>query len=184
MATTTLLTSEQYLALPDQFDESGNRIKDELIRGEIVKVPPASRVHDLIKNRINRRLILYLESRPDLKFESLVEIGTGISRLDVFVPDVSVIHRDRLGGKSRIFQGSPDLAIEFVSPSDTAKHLKRKVDVYLQGGSKSVWVVYPDAKSVLVYSGDPMREYKGDQKIEDPLLPGFSASVASFFDLT
>ena len=48
-------------------------------------------------------------------------------------------------------------------PDDTAKHLKRKVDAYLQGGSKSVWVVFPDAKSVEVYSGDSMREFKADQ---------------------
>ena len=184
MATTTLLTSEQYLAMPDEFDQSGNRIKDELIGGEIVKVPPPSRVHDLIKNQINRLLLRYLDTKPDLKLESLVEIGTGISRLDVFVPDVSVISRDRLGGESRIFQGSPDLAIEIVSPFDTAKHLKRKVDVYLEGGSKSVWVVYPDAKSVTLYAGDSVREFKADQNIEDPILPGFSASVASFFELT
>src|ERR1700686_3615264 len=171
MATTTILTCEQYLAMPDQFDHSGNRIKDELIGGEIVKVPPASRVHDLIKNQINQLLIFYLHDRPGLNFKSLVEIGTRISRLGVFVPDVSVIARDRLGGEGRISQGSPDLAIEIVSPFDTATHLKRKVDAYLQGGSKSVWVVYPDAKSVAIYSGDFMREFKGDQNIEDSLLP-------------
>jgi Uma2 family endonuclease len=184
MATTTLLTSEQYLAMPDEFDQSGNRIKDELIGGEIVKMAPPSRVHDLIKNRINQLLILYLHARPDLRLVSLVEIGTEISKRDVFVPDVSVIRRDRLSGGGRIFQGAPDLAIEIVSPSDTARHVKRKVDAYLEGGSKSVWVVYPDAKSVAIYSGDSMRESKGDQKIEDPLLPGFSVPVASFFDLT
>ena len=184
MAATTLLTSEQYLALPDQFDQNGNRIKDELIGGEIVKVPPPSRIHGLIKNQIDQLLIFYLHDRPGLNFKSLVEIGTGISRLDVFVPDVSVIGRDRLGGEGRIFQGSPDLAIEIVSPYDTAKDLKRKVDAYLQGGSKSVWVVYPDAKSVAIYSGDSMREFKGDQNIEDSLLPGFSVPVASFFELT
>jgi Uma2 family endonuclease len=183
MATTTLLTSEQYLAMPDEFDQSGNRIKDELIGGEIVRMPPPSRVHDLIKNQINRLLLRYLDTRLDLKLESLVEIGTGISRLDVFVPDVSIIRRDRLSGEGRIFQGAPDLAIEIVSPSDTARHVKRKVDAYLEGGSKSVWVVYPDAKSVAIYSGDSMREFKSDQNIEDPLLPGFAAPVASFFEL-
>jgi hypothetical protein len=35
MPATALLTSEQYLALPDQYDNGGNRIKDELIAGEI-----------------------------------------------------------------------------------------------------------------------------------------------------
>ncbi len=48
----------------------------------------------------------------------------------------------------------------------------------------TVWVVYPDSRSVMVYSGDTVRELKADQKIEDPLLPGFSAPVSSFFDLT
>jgi len=183
MAATTLLTSEQYLAMPDEFDQSGNRIKDELIGGEIVKVPLPSRIHDLIKNQINQLLIFYLHDRPELNFKSLVEIGTGISKLDVFVPDVSLIARDRLGGEDRIFQGAPDLAIEIVSPSDTARHVKRKVDAYLEGGSKSFWVVYPDAKSVEVHSIGSTREFKSDQKIEDLLLPGFSAPVASFFEL-
>jgi len=38
MPATALVTSEQYLALPDQFDQNGNRIKDELIGGEIVQM--------------------------------------------------------------------------------------------------------------------------------------------------
>lgn len=184
MATTTLVTSEQYLAMPDEFDPSGNRIKDELIGGEIVRVAQPSRVNDLIKNAINELLISYLRSRPDLGLRSLVEIGTGISDLDVFVPDVSLIRRERLQKEGRIFLGSPDIAIEIVSPSDTAKHLKRKVDAYLQGGAKSVWVVYPDSKSVQVHSGDSTREFKADQKIQNPLLPGFSAPVDSSFEIS
>ena len=31
MVTTSLLTSEHYLAMPEEFDQSGNRIKDELL---------------------------------------------------------------------------------------------------------------------------------------------------------
>jgi Uma2 family endonuclease len=76
------------------------------------------------------------------------------------------------------------LAIEVVSPEDTAKHLKSNVDAYLAGGSQSVWVVYPDAKSVMVHSKDFVRELKADQKIDDPLLPGFSSPVSTFFELT
>ena len=64
MAATTLLTSDQFLALPEEFDQHGNRIKDELIGGEIVKMPPASLTHDLIKNRINELLIRYLDANP------------------------------------------------------------------------------------------------------------------------
>ncbi|HTC32729.1 MAG TPA: Uma2 family endonuclease [Bryobacteraceae bacterium] len=184
MAATTLLTSDQFLAMPEEFDQHGNRIKDELIGGEVVKMPPASLVHDLIKNRIHELLIEYLHANPELGLKSLVEIGTQVSNADAFIPDVSVVKRSRLPGAARVFQGSPDLAIEVVSPSDTAKHLERKVDAYLQGGAKSVWVVFPEARSVRVHALDSVQKFKADQSIEDPLLPGFSNPVASFFELT
>ena len=184
MAATTLLTSDQFLAMPEEFDQHGNRIKDELIGGEIVKMPPASLAHDLIKNRINRLLIRYLDANPTMGLESLVEIGARVGQHDAFIPDVSVVSRHRLAKEGRIFQGAPDLAIEVVSPSDTLKHLKRKVHGYLAGGSKSVWVVYPEARSVMVHAADSVHELKGDQSITDPLLPGFSAPVAAFFELT
>jgi Uma2 family endonuclease len=61
--------------------------------------------------------------------------------------------------------------------------LKAKVDTYLQGGANAVWVVFPESRSVTIYSGDAVRELKGDQMIDDPLLPGFSTPVSSFFDL-
>src|SRR5580698_8857878 len=183
MAATTLLTSDQFLAMPEEFDQYGNRIKDELIGGEVVKMPPASLLHDLIKNRINELLIKYLGANPQVDFKSLVEIGTQVSNADAFIPGISVLKRGRLSGATRVFQGAPDLAIEVVSPSDTAKHLKRKVDAYLEAGSKSVWIVYPEARSVMIHTRDSVRELKADQLIEDPLLPGFSTPVAAFFEL-
>src|SRR5579864_4869398 len=104
MPATALLTSEQYLALPDEFDRNGNRIKDELIAGEIVRMPPASRIHDRIKNRINRILVRYLDAHPKVRLDTLVEIGTEVSKQDVFVPDVSVMSLQRLSGDERVFQ--------------------------------------------------------------------------------
>jgi len=184
MPATALLTSEQYLALPDEFDKSGNRVKDELIGGEVVRMPPASRIHDLIKNRINRILIRYIDANPQLRVDTLVEIGAEVSKVDVFIPDVSVVSKRRLSAKDRILHGAPEIAIEVASPTDTAKHLKSKVDAYLAGGSQTVWVVYPDAKSVMVHTYNSVRELKANQKIEDPLLPGFSTPVSAFFKLT
>jgi Uma2 family endonuclease len=184
MAATTLLTSDQFLALPEELDQHGNRIKDELIGGEVVKMPPASLPHDLIKNEINELLIGYLRANPHLGLKTLVETGAQVSNLDAFIPDVSVVTRGRLIGEARIFQGAPEIAIEVVSPSDTAKHLKRKVDAYLEGGARSVWVVYPDARSVMVHAADSVRELKANLAIQDPLLPGFSAPVAAFFELS
>ena len=49
MAATTLLTSDQFLALPEEFDQHGNRINDELINGEVVTMPHAAQRHDIIE---------------------------------------------------------------------------------------------------------------------------------------
>jgi len=184
MATTTLVTSEQYLAMPDEFDPSGNRVRQELIGGEIINVPPASQLHARININIIQTLLAYFAANPQLGLQVFAEAAFLVTGCDTLVPDTSVVARSRLSPEQHQYiQGAPELAIEVVSPNDRAKHLKRKVDAYLQGGSKSVWVVYPDAKSVEVHSADSMREFKANQTIEDPLLPGFSAPVASFFEL-
>jgi Uma2 family endonuclease len=182
MPATALLTSDQYLSLPEELDQNGNRIKDELIGGEVVKMPPPSHRHDRIKNRIKRLLDRHLDRNPHLAMESLVEMGAEVTKRDVFVPDVSLVKLDRCSEEERIFRGAPDLAVEVVSPSDTTKRLKAKVDTYLEGGANTVWVVFPESCSLRIYSGDSIRELKGDQTIEDPVLPGFSTPVSAFFE--
>ncbi len=184
MAATTLLTSDQFLALPEEFDPNGNRIKDELIGGEVVRMPPASLIHDLIKNQIHELLLDYFRANSALGLRSLIEIGAQISNLDAFIPDVSVVKRSSLPGETRIYRGAPEVAVEVVSPTDTAKHIERKVDAYLQGGAKSVWIVFPEARSVTVHTPGSVRKFKQHESITDPFLPGFSSPVSAFFDLT
>src|ERR1700722_5734372 len=128
MAATPLLTSDQFLAMPEEFDQHGNRIKDELIGGEVVKMAFPSLPHDLAKNRINRLLRRYLDMHSELDLLSLVEIGVLVSNSDTFAPDVCVVSRGRLKDVGRIFQGAPDLAIEAASPTAPDTHTKRTSD--------------------------------------------------------
>ncbi len=183
MPATALVTSEQYLALPGQFDQNGNRIKDELIGGEIVRMPPASHQHDRLKNRISRMLQAFLEQNEALGLEANAEIGSRVSNFDTFIPEVSVIRTSRFSDEERIVQGPPDIAIEIVSPSDTVSRLKAKIDAYLANGSHSVWVFFPESQSAVVHRPGLMHELKADEHIEDPLLPDFSVPVSAFFRL-
>src|SRR5271166_796681 len=167
MPATALLTSEQYLALPDEFDKSGNRVKDELIGGEVVKVPQPSQLHNLIKINIIGALVQYERTNRKLAIKVLAEMAFIVTRHDTFVPDASVILKNRLDPKKhKYITGAPELAIEVVSPTDTATHLKSKVDTYLANGSHSVSVVFPESRSVMVHTADSVRELKADQKIE------------------
>jgi len=185
MSVTAVLTSDQFSALPDQFDKNGNRIRQELISGELVEMPPSFELHNVVKGNIVEVLITFVLAHPELGLKVISEMAFVVTRNDTFVPDASVICKACLSPrKQKYTPGAPEFAIEVVSPSDKATHLESKVDIYLQGGSKTVWVVSPDSRSVVIYSGDSSYELKSDQVIGDALLPGFSAPVSRFFDLT
>jgi Uma2 family endonuclease len=180
MATATLVTSAEFQARPDEFDPSGNRIKEELIGGEIVKMASASKHHDWRKNRIARVLSRYLDTAPQLGLDVFIELAFDVSDHDTLVPDVAVLRTERLAGPDRIVKGAPEIAIEVISPTDTASGIRRKVKAYLENGAHSVWIFYDDG-SVMLHNGSQGRVLEGEQLLEDPLLPGFSAPVSAFF---
>ena len=80
--------------------------------------------------------------------------------------------------------GSPDIAVEVVSPSNTAAEMERKVAEYLAAGSQRVWVAHPSIRSVTVHRADGATiTYTGDDAITDEeLLPGFSLPLSEIFD--
>jgi Uma2 family endonuclease len=185
MAATTLLTSDQFLAMPEELDQNGNALHRELINGEVVTMPHAATRHGIICSNVLEALIIYLRGNRGLGLKALPDSQFIVSGNDIFIPDVSVLAISRLNPSERKYvSGAPELAVEVVSPSESAAHLRIKTDAYLSNGSRSVWIVFPEVRSVMVYTLDSVRELKGDQPIADPLLPGFSTPVAAFFELT
>jgi Uma2 family endonuclease len=180
MATATLLTSAEFLARLDEFDKNGNRIKEELIGGEIVQMPLASKRHNTIKNWIGRILFRYLDANPGQALTAQIEAGFVVTQHDSFAPDVAVFRTERLAEEGRLITGAPEIAIEVVSPTDTAIGIRRKIRAYLENGSLSVWIFYDDG-SIAVHTSSQVRELSGEQKLEDPFLPGFSVSASAFF---
>jgi hypothetical protein len=75
-----LITTEQFLALPDEYDQCGNRIKQELIAGKIVSVELQPASHDLTKNRIGTAIVRFLASRRDVDFRALMEVAFAVRR--------------------------------------------------------------------------------------------------------
>ena len=97
-------------------------------------------------------------------------------------PDVAFVRQERLetADLDGWFEGAPDLAVEIVSPSDSAEELLRKIAQYLRGGSRAVLAVYPSARQILVHRpGGSIRLLGEDDALELPeLFPGWSAPVA------
>ena len=188
----TLLTAEEFFRL-----YGGRDGKAELVRGIVVTpgavseeygvdMAPVSKEHGEVAGNISGNFYIY--SRQSGVGRVGVEIGYLVS-LDpdtVRAPDISFTLGLRGEGRAErpgFVPGAPDIAIEVVSPGDTAAELEQKVGEYLAAGSRRVWVVYPSSRRVMVYRTDgTAMSYSDDAAIEDPeLLPGFSLPLAEIF---
>lgn len=78
----------------------------------------------------------------------------------------------------------PDLAVEVVSPTNTAESVLSKVLEYFEAGVRLVWVIYPNQHLVQVYESPTLIRVlrHGDQLDGGPILPGFQLSLATLFE--
>lgn len=73
---------------------------------------------------------------------------------------------------------APDIAIEVLSPSQTAIDVNRKTLDYLAGGTREVWVLDTENGEVFIQTESAIRLLRGSQVLDSPLLPEFSVPVS------
>jgi Uma2 family endonuclease len=135
--------------------------------------------HNRIRDLIGFQLWSYFTQNPI--GEAVAEYDCQIAPDEVRRPDLSVFfneHLRRIDPDRIPAPLAPDIAIEVVSPSESAVELRRKVRDYLRGGSKEVWVVDRSNGEVLIYTSVNIRVLQGSDVLESPLLPGFRLELA------
>jgi len=135
----TLMSIADFELLPD---EPG---KQELLEGELINLPPAKIAH----NKIAEALFTLLRSAAEPSRVHL-EAGYQMARDTWLQPDVSVEWPDQRV-ENDYLQGSPMIAIEVVSPGNTAEETERKTAAYLNHGAEEVWIVYPRTRWMMVH---------------------------------
>lgn len=107
-----------------------------------------------------------------------------------FKPDLGFIAKDRvikMNGDS--YALAPDLAIKIVTSFDMAEVLNHEVMMFLESGTRQVWVIfhYYPIETISVYSLTPELDFKaniltkGDMLDGNEVLPGFRVSVRDIF---
>ena len=177
MATTThQLTWEEFERLPD------DGMHHELIEGEHQILPPPKSKHSIIADNVSRAL-RPLEKLGRVMWEAGYKLADDPRTW--IEPDVSFLNTQRIlaTDPDGYFIGSPDLAVEIISPSESARHIERKIALLLAGGSTAVWVIYPDSRSVHVHTPDrkSVALGEGDALTLPQLLPGWSLTIAQIF---
>ncbi|HYL74314.1 MAG TPA: Uma2 family endonuclease [Bryobacteraceae bacterium] len=176
-ATTTLVTVQEFLQLPEPDGQS-----IELIGGELVTMGAGKIPHEVVKKNLIRILALWLAQNSI--GELFAETMYHLDEHNALIPDMSVLFPGRIPpGSTEWIQGAPEIAIEVVS-SETALRLETKIDLYLAHGGKSVWVVFPDRRLVRIFDATGQaRKFEQHQTLEDSsVLPGFSIPVSSLFE--
>lgn len=133
------------LAYQDDFQE---KIREELIGGEVFLMAPASTNHVLVSGNIYSIFGSYLKGKDCVPFMDGIKVF--LTEQDHFVPDMMVVcDRDKI--KTDGIHGAPNLVVEILSPSTMRNDRTRKKEVYAKCGVREYWIVSPGDKSVEQY---------------------------------
>jgi Uma2 family endonuclease len=177
--------SKRYLTEADLMRLDDDSCRHELVAGVVVAEPFPTPGHDRTFRRLLRLLGDFVGAHA--LGEVFGETGYVLARDPDTVrgPDLSFVSRERLStfDDSRFFSGAPDLAVEILSRSNRPGAMHAKVADYLAAGTRLVWVVDPEQKSVTAY-----RELLAPRRLESnetldggDVLPGLAIPVEAIF---
>ena len=156
----------------------------ELSRGRLVREPQPGALHGELTGRIYVALHTHVMALRLGKVTNLTGFALTAIPRTVRGPDVAFIRAERVPETTPIsfWPFAPDLAVEVASPGNSMADLQEKAIEYLEAGTQLVWIVEPRTRSVTVYrSFNDIALLRESDVLSDPLLPGFSLSLAELF---
>ena len=161
----------------------------EVVDGRIVELPPMGAYESDIANFLAE--LLNDHARGGRLGRAFVEL---LFRIDVAKdlkrrPDVAFVSSSRWPYGKRVPSGEawdmiPNLAVEVVSKSNTGEEILAKLGDYFQTGTELVWVIYPSASQVYVYTSTTEVRILAEPGNLDGgnVLPGFQLSLNRLFE--
>ena len=173
-------TDAALMAIPKE------RGRFELIDGKLTRMSPAGSEHGYVGVRIASAIHKYVAARRSgLVYDS--STGFRLDPENVLSPDVSYASRESVQKSNtrpgEFFRGTPELAVEVISPSERRGKIRLKVEKYFACGTRLVWLVYPLKKRVDIYtSPDEMISKEANEALDGgEVLPGFRLPLDEIF---
>jgi Uma2 family endonuclease len=145
MATTPkVITYEEWLKLPEAEGV------EEVVQGEIRKMPPNKWNHARIIEELARQLRAQLDTQSVFVVTSVFGLVIRRDPLTTRVPDLAVFVRNQIVEQEGYIHSAPELVVEVLSPANTRAERSEKLKDYESLGVSEVWVVSPEALTVEV----------------------------------
>jgi Uma2 family endonuclease len=172
---------------PEEFLEMEDAVSYELVDGQLVE-RNMSTLSCLVE------ALTFQKVQSHAGPNSLGPVWTGTMGFAYFPdrprhvrrPDVSFVKAERM--TPELFQTgnlpiAPDMAVEVISPNDTAHEIAEKIEEYRLAGVSLIWVIEPELRIVDVYrkNGVNSRLRETDELDGEDVLPGFRCRVSELF---
>jgi Uma2 family endonuclease len=154
--------------------------KAELLDGVMIVHSPATIEHDDLGGFVRTLMRVYARRRRRGKVlgpDSLVHLKT----CRLLVPDTYFVDKRRAPShKIKAFEGSPNLALEVLSPSNRDLDLEDKRPAYRQARVPEIWLIDPEEEIVIIdrkRGRDYVTEVLAAGKAYSDVLAGFWLQV-------
>jgi len=176
----SLITAQEFMRM--SFD-----VPVELVRGEIIEMPPAGQAHGRVCLNVGF-VISAWERQSKLGLTTANDSGVITERDPDTVrgSDICYFGLDRVpGGKfdRRERDLVPNICVEVLSEFDRWREVHHKIDEYLERGVNEVWIVDPPKRHVQVFRADESPiTFTEQNELTSEQLPGFACAVAELFN--
>ncbi|OKH15121.1 Uma2 family endonuclease [[Limnothrix rosea] IAM M-220] len=171
-----------------QYDD-GTNTRYELEHGQLIAMTPPKGLHFLIAQRLERLFTAQLQQREE-SWVCLKEAGLRTTERKSRMPDLMVIEEKyfmELLDEALIFEKSPLVAVEIVSPESATRDYRYKRSEYAAIAVPEYWIVDPQEEkvTVLIFNEGLYDEtvFSGIEKIISPQFPGLDISPQELFEL-
>ncbi|MEA2326245.1 MAG: hypothetical protein QOE68_1204 [Thermoanaerobaculia bacterium] len=179
--TSTKMTYEDLLLLPE------DGLRHEIIDGEhYVNASPLEK-HQRVSYNLIVEIGIYLRQHPVGRLYH-APFDVVFSRYDVVEPDLMFISKEHQAIiTSRNVQGSPDLLLEILSPSNTRYDEVTKRALYERTGVGEYWIINPVRDTVRIFRRNAAGRYEiaanlsRNETLTSPLFPMLEIQLDEIF---
>ena len=173
--TTQLMTFEEFQNLPDEICRHS-----ELRHGELVEIPPPVRQHVWVQQHLVRLLAVRADNDAvvgmEIPFKPMLQY-------EYYRADGAYVSAERWRNSNpKFLDGSPELVIEILSPSNTPAEMNDQRKLFLETGCLQFWAVDYKLRLIDVSTPDGITTtYSSGQSIPLSLFDGGALAVDEIF---
>jgi Uma2 family endonuclease len=157
----------------------------QLIENELIMSPSPNSIHQAIVARLSQLILNFLDKTQNDGYIA-GSMDVVFDENNVFQPDILYVSDKRKEIVKDRVEGTPDLTIEILSPSNAFYDLRQKKEVYQKYGVKEYIIIDPVSQNADLYVLKDGAYYlhqkaQKNEQLNSVLLPGFGIDLSKLF---